>query len=149
MPLLDQKINVTFSSFLRIKQTYLTIMMISMTLTINNISESGGDKAVDNIVSEFGDNAIGNIYNNYNVHLSNDDDNYLGSSGSIIDDSSTKEIKGQLKIDVEDDDITVTVNGDFFEIVLTFPEKIKTDESVKVQIDKEMVTLFFKKGRNK
>ncbi|CAJ0826472.1 12636_t:CDS:2 [Entrophospora sp. SA101] len=130
MPLLDQKINVTFSSFLRIKQTYLTIMMISMTLTINNISESGGDKAVDNIVSEFGDNAIGNIYNNYNVHLSNDDDNYLGSSGSIIDDSSsnndknaTKEIKGQLKIDVEDDDITVTVNGDFFEIVLTFPEK--------------------------
>ncbi|CAJ0839486.1 7020_t:CDS:2 [Entrophospora sp. SA101] len=34
-----------------------------------------------------------------------------------------KEIKGQLKIDVEDDDITVTVNGDFFEIVLTFPEK--------------------------
>ncbi|CAJ0763878.1 13033_t:CDS:2 [Entrophospora sp. SA101] len=91
--------------------------------SINNISESGGDKAVDNIVSEFGDNAIGNIYNNYNVHLSNDDDNYLGSSGSIIDDSSTKEIKGQLKIDVEDDDITVTVNGDFFEIVLTFPEK--------------------------
>ncbi|CAH1765602.1 7941_t:CDS:2 [Entrophospora sp. SA101] len=81
------------------------------------------EMAVDNIVSEFGDNAIGNIYNNYNVHLSNDDDNYLGSSGSIIDDSSTKEIKGQLKIDVEDDDITVTVNGDFFEIVLTFPEK--------------------------
>ncbi|CAJ0648180.1 13876_t:CDS:2, partial [Entrophospora sp. SA101] len=75
---------------------------------------------VDNIVSKFGDNAIGNNYNNYNDHLSNDDDN---CNGSIIDDSGTKEIKGQLKIDVEDDDITVTVNGNFFEIVLTFPEK--------------------------
>nr|CAG8445940.1 2861_t:CDS:2 [Entrophospora candida] len=75
-----------------------------------------------------------NLFDDYDdINDINNFDNIVSKFGD-----NAIETKGQLKIDVEDDDITVTVNGNFFEIV-------QKNESVKVQIDKEMMTLFFKK----
>ncbi|CAJ0761657.1 22205_t:CDS:2, partial [Entrophospora sp. SA101] len=70
------------------------------------------------------------------------DDSVIGNNIS----ESGEATKDQLKIYVEDDDITVTVNEDFFKVVLAFLlRRIKIDESVKVQINKEIMTLPFKK----